>query len=46
MVAASKLRPKDPVPLAEHSRDDCSEAEHSDEEEIPYPSAEWVAAQL
>ena len=46
MVAASEPRPKDCVPLAEHPRDDCSEEEHSDEEEIPHPSVEQVAAQL
>ena len=44
MVAASGLRPKDPIPLADG--DDCSTEECSNEEEIPYPLAEKVAAQL
>ena len=46
MVVASEPRLKDPVPPAKHSRDDCSEEECSDEEEIPHPLAEQVAAQL
>ena len=46
MVAASEPGPKDPVSLTEPLRDDCSEEECSDKEEIPCPSAEQVAAQL
>ena len=46
IVAAAGLRPKDPVHLADQPGDDCSEEECSNEEEIPYPSAEQVTAKL
>ena len=46
MIAASKPRPKDLVPLTEPARDNCSEEECSDEEEILCPSVEQAAVQL
>ena len=46
MIAASGPQLENPVPLTVSPRDNCSEEEHSHEEEIPHLSAEQIAAQL
>ena len=45
MGAASRPRPKDPDPLADQPRDDCSKGECSDDKKIPHPLGVQVTAQ-